>query len=89
MKHPIHQNKTMQEETRTKIQQLTALGYHLKEMWECEWNRMIQTDPKIKEFIETVNIVTPLNPREAFYGGRTNAIKLHYKVQEDVEIHYI
>ena len=40
LKHPIHQNKTMKdvrEETRTKIQQLSHLGYHVKEMWECEW----------------------------------------------------
>ena len=29
-----------------------------------------------------------LNPREAFFGGRTNAIQLHHKVQENEEIHY-
>lgn len=36
MKHPIHQNKTMREvreETRRKIQQLSQLGYQVKEMW--------------------------------------------------------
>ena len=31
---------------------------------------------------------TPLNPREAFFGGRTNAIKLYHKVQNDEQIHY-
>ena len=43
MRHPIHQNQTMravQQKTRMKIQQLTALGYRVKEMWECEWNGM-------------------------------------------------
>lgn len=35
-----------------------------------------------------MDIVTPLDPREAFFGGRTNAIKLHHKVQGDEEIHY-
>ena len=33
MKHPFHQNKTMkdaQEETRTKIERLSQLGYHVK-----------------------------------------------------------
>ena len=34
------------------------------------------------------NIVTPLNPREAFFGGRTNAIKLYHKAENDEEIHY-
>ena len=70
MKHPFHQNKTMQigrEETRSKIQQLTALGYHVKEMWESEWNRMIETVPKIKEFVEKVDIVTPQPPRRLLW----------------------
>lgn len=44
MRHPIHQNKTMRDvrqQTRAKIQHLTALGYRMKEMWECEWQHMI------------------------------------------------
>ena len=72
MKHPFHQNKAMRDvrqQTREKIQQLTALGYHVKEMWECEWNRMKETDPQLKEFVKKVDIVTPLIPREAFFGG--------------------
>lgn len=72
MKHPFHQSKTMQnvrEETRSKTEKLTALGYSVKEMWECEWDRMIETDPQLKEFVEKVDIVTPPNPREAFLVG--------------------
>ena len=86
MRHPIHQNKTMRDvrqQTRAKIQHLTALGYRVKEMWECEWQRIIQSDNHLKEFVETLDIVTPLNPREAFFGGRTNAIKPHHKVEEE------
>ena len=43
---------------------------------------------QIKQFIDIVNIVTPLNPREAFFGGTKNAIKLYHKVEENEEIHY-
>ena len=57
-------------------------------MWECEWQLIIQSDNHLKEFVETLDIVTPLNPREAFFGGRTNAIKLHHKVEENEQIHY-
>ena len=91
MRHPIHQNKTMRDvrqQTRAKIQHLTALGYRVKEMWECEWQHMIQSDNHLKEFVETLDIITPLNPREAFFGGKTNAIKLHHKVEENEQIHY-
>ena len=91
MRHPINLNKTMRDvrrETRTRIQQLSQLGHRVKEMWECKWNHMIQADPQLKQFIYTLNIATPLNPREAFFGGRTNAIKFHHKVQENEKIHY-
>ena len=57
-------------------------------MWECEWRKKIQTEPRINKCIERLDIVTLLNPREAFFGGRTNAIKLHHKVQDDEQINY-
>ena len=74
--------------TRMKIQQLTALGYRVKEMWECEWNGVQKTDPQLKAFIDKLDIVSPLNPRGAFFGSRTNAIKLHHKVDENEKIEY-
>ena len=86
MRHPIHQNQTMRDvrqKTRMKIQQLTALGYRVKEMWECEWNGMQKTDPQLKAFVDKLDIVPPLDSREAFFGCRTNAIKLHHKVEEN------
>lgn len=72
MKHPIHLNKTMydvREETRDKIEQLATLGYHVREMWECEWNLMTNTNLQVKEFVDKLDIVPPLNPHEAFFGG--------------------
>ena len=36
--------RDVRQETRIKIQQLSQLGYRFKEIWECEWNRMIQAD---------------------------------------------
>ena len=86
MKHPIHQNKTMRDirqQTTSKIKELTALGYHVKEIWECEWNGMQKTDPQLKAFVDKLDIVPPLNPQEAFFDGRTNTIKLHHKVDEN------
>ena len=31
-------------------------------MWECEWRKKIQTEPRINKCIERLDIVTPLNP---------------------------
>ena len=33
-------------------------------------------------------MVEPLNPRDALFGGRTNAIKLYHKVADDQRIYY-
>ncbi|KAL4150015.1 hypothetical protein QTP88_003864 [Uroleucon formosanum] len=48
-------------------------GYNLVEMWECKWIK--STDYKHSEKSE---IIEPLNPRDAFFGGRTNTYKLWY-----------
>ena len=61
MRHPIHLNKTMydfREETRAKINQLTALGFRVQEMWESEWNQMINNNPQLKQFVDKLDIVS-------------------------------
>ena len=41
-------------------------------------------------FLGTIEHTSPLNPRDALYGGRTNALKLYHKCTEPgEEIHYI
>ncbi|XP_071509045.1 uncharacterized protein [Diadema antillarum] len=57
-------------------------------MWECEWKAFESTlsgnDKKcLKPCPE------PLNPREAFYGGRTNANCLYYECKEGEKIRYV
>ena len=49
---------------------------------------MINNNPQLKQFVDKLDIVTPLNPREAFFGSRTNAIKLYHKAESDEQIHY-
>ena len=53
-------------------------------MWECQWNKLKQERKDIKEFVEALDLVEPLEPRDAFYGGRTNAIQLYHKASEDL-----
>jgi ribosomal protein S20 len=61
--------------------------YKLIEIWECDFKK----DKEIKKFEKTWNreVITPLNPRDAFYGGRTNAIKLLYTCRKSHKIRYI
>lgn len=59
---------------------LESVGYSVSEEWECGLRLKLKTDPKMADFFKNAKIVDPMDPRESFYGGRTNATVLHYKV---------
>ena len=51
-------------------------------MWECVFRELLQRDAEAKAYVDGLkNIVDPLNPRDAFYGGRVNAVKLLVKTE--------
>ena len=85
-------DRTMQdvyEKTQAKIATLLGKGYNVLEMWECQWSQLKQTNPDVLTYVHSLQFVEPLNPRDAFCGGRTNAIKLYHRVTPDQNIHYI
>jgi len=90
--HVCHCGRTMRnvyEETQQKIKQLQALGYNVVEMWECDWRRLKETSPDIQTYVDSLQFIDPLNPRDAFCGSRTNAVKLYHRVTPSQKIHYI
>lgn len=91
-KHTNHGgNKTMQdvrESTQDRVEELRREGYNVIEIWECQWTEMKKSRPDVKEFVEQLDITSPLNPRDAFFGGRTNAICLGKQVDSDEKILY-
>ena len=90
--HVRHFDRTLQdvyETTRQKIQRLKELGYTVVQMWECEWARLKDTSSDIRTFVTQLQFTDPLNPRDAFCGGRTNVVKLYHRVTPTQKIHYI
>ena len=90
--HVRHFDRTLQdvyETTQQKIQRLKELGYTVVQMWECEWARLKVTSSDIRTFVDQLQFTAPLNPRDAFCGGRTNAVKLYHHVTPSQKIHYI
>ena len=60
---------------------LRSNGYTVISIWECAFQTLRQTT-EFKSFLEKHPQLTeklPLNVRDAFYGGRTNATCLYYK----------
>ncbi|XP_048513417.1 uncharacterized protein LOC125501456 [Athalia rosae] len=82
------------EETRAKTVRMRALGYVVTEMWECVFAEMLKNDAELRAYVEQHPLIVArnekcLNPRDAFFGGRTNNTKRFYEVAEGERIRYV
>jgi hypothetical protein len=57
------------------LELITKAGYQFKVQWEFE----------LPEDMDMEEVHQPLRTRDALYGGRTEAMRLHYKVKEGEE----
>lgn len=78
----------LHDNTLEKRRYLENMGFTYKFIWESDFDKEVKDDPKMRTFIEQLDIVTPLEPRDAFYGGRTEAFKLYEEATEDKQIKY-
>ena len=74
------------EDTFEKVYHLRDQGFKVIEMWECDLLKEMEHDEDMRRYFEEYEIVDPLQARDAFYGGRTNAAKLLHECQDDEEI---
>jgi G:T-mismatch repair DNA endonuclease (very short patch repair protein) len=76
------------ERTMSRIEQITRSGYKVTVMWEFEFDEagIVQQKPEL--LTHPVMYNTPLTTRDALYGGRTEAMCLHYKARDDETIEY-
>lgn len=79
------------ESTVAKTERLRDLGYEVLEMWECEFRRQIKSHKEIEEYTNEHPLLVsiPLNPRDAFYGGRTGNTFEYYKCGPGEKIKYV
>ena len=68
---------------------LLRAGYIVIEMWEYEWDQLVDTNEAVQRFLISFDLVAPLEPREAFFGGRTGAVAMHAVAGEGEEIRYV
>ena len=74
------------EDTLEKVCRLKGEGFQVIEMWECDLVKEMEHDEDMRRYFEEYELVDPLQPRDAFYGGRTNVAKLLHECQDDEEI---
>ena len=78
---------TLNEQTIKKGEIIKAAGYKHVSIYECQLKNNKDFQRLLKGFYK--EIVEPLNPRDAFYGGRTNATKLLYNFKENERGRYV
>lgn len=72
-----------------RINVLKANCYHLEEIWECDFDRLVESDIFLLQIKNNLRVRSPLEPRNALFGGRTNALRLHYKTKPGEKINYV
>lgn len=77
------------QRTLEKRRYLESLEYTYPQMWvkcESDFDRAIESTEEMKSFIEHLEIASPLQPRDVFFGGRTEAFKLHAQADEHFDL---
>ncbi|XP_050066357.1 uncharacterized protein LOC126555480 [Aphis gossypii] len=68
-----HSMTDLYNNTIRRTTQLKENGYQVEEIWSCKWRKHAD----YKQMMQYPDdVIVPLNPRDAFFGGRTNATKL-------------
>ncbi|XP_022800925.1 uncharacterized protein LOC111338671 [Stylophora pistillata] len=75
--------------TQQKLKALRDAGYTVIEMWKCKFDALKKQDEECRNFVTNLNLVSPLEPRDAFFGGRTGAVALHHRVSDSEQIRYV
>ena len=77
------------EATQAKLQRLRAAGFQTVVQWECQWKQQIESTPSISSFLSSLTSTPPLQPRDAFFGGRTGAVALYHQAGPGEKIFYV
>ena len=75
----------LNKRTLAKNKKIEELGYNLVTVYECE----LTQDFKKWDKANPREFVGPLNPRDSFFGGRTNVSKLKYDFKEGEKGQYV
>ena len=78
--------KTMDMLWRETNHRLKDMEYHdinVISVWECDFDKRCKADPAYGKLIDSLfQGMDPIQPREALFGGRTNAARLYFEVDE-------
>ena len=89
---PLRQSMDdLYQRTQARDRAILQSGYSLQTVWECEWNRLKANCDDIQRFVDGLGLVDRLEPRDALYRVRTEAVKLYATAdpEKDESIRYL
>ena len=80
----------MNDKTEARLQELRDAGYRVHAVWECDVKRELKRDREMATFYGRLGeeMVGPLDPRDAFFGGRTEVFTLKSDASGGNKIQY-
>ena len=88
--HPFHNDRKLEDvyrETIEREERLRTLGFTVKTIWEHDYGKLKETD-EMQLFLNTFDIITDLDPRESFFGGRVGGYKLFREAKANETIQF-
>lgn len=72
-----------------RIDSVRELGLKVVVCWEHDFDALLKTNPEAKAFVDQLDLVDRLDPRDSLMGGRTNGCTLYKKATKGMMIHYV
>lgn len=57
--------------------------------WEHEFDALLRTNSEARAFVDSLELVDRLDPRDSLMGGRTNGCTLYKRANRDAMIYYV
>ncbi len=69
------------QDTQAKHAMLQEMGFQVESIWSCDFAQALNNNPQWKVWADQVQLEDPLDLRDCYYGGRTNALVLERKAE--------
>ena len=76
------------QKTLDKQRYLEENGYTYISIWESDFDKELSENEHMAAYIRDMELVTPIQPRDAFFGGRTEAYTMYKETSETEKINY-
>lgn len=76
------------EDTMNRVEEIRKWGYTVETVWECEVKNEINRDLAMAEHFNDMCVRGRIDPRDAFFGGITQAFKMIEEADDENEISY-